>query len=55
MIEKAESIKAEAEKVASIEPGTDEWGTAMDALISKVEELDRFVDERSSILRGLEG
>jgi hypothetical protein len=55
LIEKAEAIRADVEKVAGIEPGADEWGAAMDALISKVEELDRFVDERSNVLRGLEG
>lgn len=55
LIEKADSIKADAEKVASIDPGAEEWGTAMDAIISKVEELDRFIDERSTILRGLAG
>ena len=55
LIEKAEAVKADVEKVASIEPGTDEWRTAMDALISKVEELDRLGDERSSLLRGLGG
>jgi hypothetical protein len=55
LIEKAESIKADVEKVVSITPGTDEWRTAMDALISKIEEFDRLVDERSSLLRGLEG
>jgi hypothetical protein len=55
LIEKAESIKADVEKTVGIDPGTDEWRTAMDALISKVEELDRLVDERSTILRGLEG
>jgi len=55
LIEKAESMKADVEKTVSIDPGTDEWRTAMDALISKVEELDRLVDERSTILRGLEG
>jgi hypothetical protein len=55
LIERAESVKADVEKTVSIDPGTDEWRTAMDALISKVEELDRLVDERSTILRGLEG
>jgi hypothetical protein len=55
LIEKAELVKADVEKTVSIDPGTDEWRTAMDALISKVEELDRLVDERSTILRGLEG
>ena len=55
LIEKAESMKADVEKTVSIDPGTEEWRTAMDALISRVEELDRLVDERSTILRGLEG
>jgi hypothetical protein len=55
LIEKAESVKADVEKTISIEPGTDEWRTAMDAVISKIEELDSLVNERSNILRGLEG
>jgi hypothetical protein len=55
VIEKAEAVKTDVEKAGSIAPGTDEWRTAMDALISKVEELDRLVDERSSLLRGLGG
>jgi hypothetical protein len=55
LIERAESVKADVEKTVGIDPGTDEWRTAMDALISKIEELDRLVDERSTILRGLEG
>jgi hypothetical protein len=55
LIEKAESIRTEGEKLVGIQPGTEEWGTAMDALIAKVDELDRFIDERSSVLRGLEG
>jgi len=55
LIEKAELVKADVEKTVGIDPGTDEWRAAMDALISKVEELDRLVDERSTILRGLEG
>jgi soluble cytochrome b562 len=54
LIEKAESIKADVEKAVSIEPATDDWRTAMDTLISKIEELDKLVDERSSLLRGLE-
>jgi hypothetical protein len=55
LIEKADSIKADVEKTISIEPGTEEWRTAMDALISKIEELDSLINERSNILRGLEG
>ncbi len=54
LIEKADAIKMDMDKVVSIEVGTDEWRTAMDALTAKVDELDRFVDERTNILRGLE-
>ncbi|MGB9778727.1 MAG: hypothetical protein ACPLW8_04910, partial [Candidatus Bathyarchaeales archaeon] len=55
LIEKAEAIKADVEKVNELEPGKDEWRTAMDELISKVEELDGLVDKRSEVLRGLGG
>ncbi|MEM3696011.1 MAG: hypothetical protein QXQ94_00710 [Candidatus Bathyarchaeia archaeon] len=55
LIEKAEAIKADVEKVNALEPGKDDWRTAMDELISKVEELDGLVDKRSEILRGLGG
>jgi hypothetical protein len=54
LIEKAESVKSDVQKVVRIDPGSDEWRTAMDALISEVEELDSLVDERSNSLRGLE-
>jgi uncharacterized membrane-anchored protein YjiN (DUF445 family) len=54
LIEKAESIKTDVEKTVSIEPATDEWRTAMDAVVSKIEELDSLVNERSNLLRGLE-
>ena len=54
LIEKAESIKENVEKVASMEPGMDDWKTAMDAVISKVEDLDTLVDERANLLRGLQ-
>jgi len=55
VIEKAEAVKTDVKKAVSIEPGTEEWRTAMDALISQVEELDSLVDERSSLLRGIGG
>jgi hypothetical protein len=55
LIEKSESLKVDMEKTVAIEPGKDEWRTAMDELISKVEELDGLVDKRSEILRGLGG
>lgn len=53
LIEKAEAIKTDVEKVNELEPGKGDWRTAMDELISKVEELDGLVDKRSEILRGL--
>lgn len=53
LIEKAEAIKAGVEKVNELEPGKDDWRTAMDDLISSVEELDKLVDKRAEILRGL--
>jgi hypothetical protein len=54
LIEKADAIRMDTDKVVTIEVGSDEWRTAMDALITKVDELDRFVDERTNILKGLE-
>jgi hypothetical protein len=55
LIEKAEAIKTDVDKVVSMQPGADDWSAAMDALISKVDEFDRFIDERANILRGLQG
>jgi hypothetical protein len=53
LIEKADAIKADCENTAKMQPGNPEWGTGMDNLISKVEELDALIDERTEILRGL--
>jgi hypothetical protein len=53
LIEKADAIKTDSESVAKMQPGNADWGTAMDNLISKVEELDALIDERTEILRGL--
>ncbi|MEM3731679.1 MAG: hypothetical protein QW667_07110 [Candidatus Bathyarchaeia archaeon] len=55
LIEKAESIKADVEKIVKMETGKEEWKQAMDELTSKVEELDGLVDRRSEILRGIGG
>lgn len=55
LIEKSDAIRIDAEQVVKIEPGKDEWRTAMDTLISKVEELDGLINTRSEILRGLGG
>jgi len=53
LIEKADVLKGGTERVVKIEPGKEEWRTAMDELTTKVEELDGLVDKRSEILRGL--
>jgi len=53
LIEKADVLKGDTERVVKIEPGKEEWRTAMDELTTKVEELDGLVDKRSEILRGL--
>jgi hypothetical protein len=55
LIEKAEEIRAGSEQVAKMQPGNDDWGTAMDALTAKVEEFDTFIDKRSEMLRALAG
>jgi hypothetical protein len=55
LIERAESVKTDVDKVVSIDVGTDEWRTAMDAILGKIDALDSLIDERSSLLRGLAG
>ncbi|MEM1564128.1 MAG: hypothetical protein QW161_05605 [Candidatus Bathyarchaeia archaeon] len=55
LIEKAESIRLDVEKIVKMDVGGGEWRQAMDSLTSKVEELDRLIDQRSEILRGLQG
>jgi hypothetical protein len=55
MIEKAGAIKTDVDKVDSMQTGADDWSTAMDALVSKVDEFDKFIDERVGVLRGLQG
>lgn len=52
LIQKADALKTDCENVAKMKPGNDDWGAAMDGLISKVEEFDGLIDERSEILRG---
>lgn len=54
LIEKADSIKTDCEKLAKMQPGNDDWSTATDALLSKIEEYDSLIDARSQGLRGLE-
>ena len=53
LIEKADAIKKDSESTAKMQLGNPDWGTAMDNVISKVEELDALVDQRTEILRGL--
>lgn len=54
LIESAEAIKTDSVSLSKIQPGTDDWGAAADALISKVDEFDSLIDQRSDVLRGLE-
>jgi len=54
LIENAESIKAEVEKATRRVVSSDEWRAEMDSVISKVEEFDKLIDERSNIFRGLQ-
>jgi hypothetical protein len=53
LIEKAEAIKTDSRSFSKMQPGNDDWGTAADALIDKIEEYDSLIDERSQVLRGL--
>ena len=54
LIEKANAIKIDCENTFKMQPGNVDWGTTMDDIISKVEELDALIDERTSVLRGLQ-
>jgi hypothetical protein len=53
-IQTAESIKEDVAKVSAMDPGTDDWKTAMDAVTAKVDDLDRQIDQRANLLRGLQ-
>jgi len=52
-VEKAEEIRADSVNLSKIQPGIPDWGTAADALISKIGDFDSLIDERSEVLRGL--
>jgi len=54
LIENSESIKSEVEKATRMVVSSDEWRAEMDSVISKVEEFDKLIDERSNIFRGLQ-
>jgi hypothetical protein len=53
LIEKADGIKTDCEKLAKMQPGNDDWSKAMDDVLSKVEEYDSLIDSRTEVLRGL--
>jgi hypothetical protein len=53
LIQEAEAIKTDCDNVAKMQPGNADWGIAVDRLISKVEDLDALIDQRTEILRGL--
>jgi len=53
LIQEADAIKTDCDNVAKMQPGNADWGTAVDSLISKVEDLDALIDQRTEILRGL--
>ena len=53
LIESADEIKGDVEKMVNLEPGTDDWRKALEGLVAKVGELDNLVDRRANILRGL--
>ncbi|MEM0090762.1 MAG: hypothetical protein QXP86_04630 [Nitrososphaerota archaeon] len=53
LIEKAEALRADAESLARMEPGKEEWRKLVDELISKAGELDMLIDKRVEILKGL--
>jgi hypothetical protein len=55
LIEKADAIKTGCETTNKMQPGNADWGKAMDDLISKVEDFDALIDERTSVLQGLQG
>jgi hypothetical protein len=53
LLERAEAIKVDVQKIVKTESGGEDWRLALDELISKVEELDGMIEQRSEILRGL--
>lgn len=53
LIEGADEIKKDIEKMIGLKPGTDDWRKTLEELIVKVEKLDNLVDKRADILRGL--
>lgn len=54
LIEMTERVRAEMERASGLEPGREGWRSAIDGLISKMEELDTLVERRVEIFKGLE-
>jgi len=53
LIKRGMAIQDKANDIVKLEPGTPEWRDAVNALISEIEALDRLIDTRTEILRGL--
>jgi hypothetical protein len=53
LIERADSLLDKVNKIIIINVGTDDWRKEMDDLISSVDGLGLFFDERTNILKGL--
>ena len=53
LIESARTLKLEVEAAAKMEPGNEDWRTAIDRLISLADELDGSLDTRTEVLRGI--
>ncbi|GBC71811.1 hypothetical protein HRbin02_01599 [Candidatus Calditenuaceae archaeon HR02] len=53
LIERAERVKILASELVGKEVGSDEWGEKLRALRSAVSEIDKLIDERTNILKGL--
>ncbi len=54
LIESAESINVAVGNISRFVVGTEEWRMAMDTLLSKIDDLDKLIDERTNILKGLQ-
>lgn len=53
LIEKAERVKASMSELVGKEVGSEEWRAKLGEIRSAVSEIDRLIDERTNILRGL--
>ncbi|MEM2027729.1 MAG: hypothetical protein QW145_04510 [Candidatus Bathyarchaeia archaeon] len=55
LIEKAESLRVGVDALFKTTPGGDEWERGLNDLMSMIEEMDRLIDRRVEIFRGLIG